>query len=167
MKKIWLILALLLCPTTSLACGCFQLDPNQTIAQALKEARKSADAIFSGKVVEVVREPRGSAGYNVVRFEVEESWKGVNADGVSLASPLTSCAFPFKAGERYLVYAYRSNQGELDTSVCSRTRKLEGAETDTKLLGSARLRRGKGWDRFRTKPNKSLNRTRNQAASYH
>lgn len=136
------VLVMLLCPAVSLACGCYQLDPNQTAAQAVREARNSAAAVFLGKVVEVGERRRDSEGYYaVVRFKVERSWKGADSAEVLLTSRLNDCAFPFKAGGTYLVYASLTGRGELDASVCSRTRRLERAGADLKLLGRAKRRK--------------------------
>jgi hypothetical protein len=130
------VLYLLLTPAVVHACGCFQLNPNQTAAQAVNKARKSAQAIFSGKVVEVVQKARASSGYYlVVRFEVEKSWKEAEAHEITLTSILTDCTYPFEVGESYLVYAHDSGRGVLDTSVCSRTRRLKEAGEDLKILG--------------------------------
>ena len=144
MKKAFYIfspmLYLLLLPAFVSACGCFQLNPNQTVRQAVSKARQSAKAIFSGKVVEVVREPYASTGYYVVvRFEVERSWKKVEANEITIISILTDCTYPFEIGESYLIYADDSGQGMLDTSVCSRTRKLKEAKEDLKLLGRGKV----------------------------
>ncbi len=50
---------------------------------------------------------------------------------------ILDCEYPFKVGERYLVYAY-GDENELGTSTCTRTRKLKKAKEDLKALGEGR-----------------------------
>jgi hypothetical protein len=46
------------------------------------------------------------------------------------------CGFGFDVGERYLVYAWRSESGELTTGICSRTKLLANAAEDVEFLRS-------------------------------
>ena len=62
-----------------------------------------------------------------------------SAAGLAASSPAamisaSDCAIGFKAGERYLVYAYRDMQtGDLYTSMCSRTRRMSDPEAQVDL----------------------------------
>jgi hypothetical protein len=53
---------------------------------------------------------------------------------VELVGALTSCSYGFQEGKKYLVYAWKSEDGSLSTSVCSRTRALEQADKDVRYL---------------------------------
>ncbi len=91
-------------------------------------------------------------------FQVEETLKGIDAAEVDVVTGGGGgdCGYPFKVGERYLVYAYKSEAGALGASmsrtvigprrrapsavntlsatICSRTRPLTGALDDLELL---------------------------------
>lgn len=101
-----------------------------------------ADAVFSGKVVEVRRRKRGAdifAGVEAV-LRVERAWKGVEAATVSVftASHSAACGYGFKQGRTYLVYAHKDREGRLATGICGRTRRLKDAGEDLKELGAGR-----------------------------
>ena len=119
------------------ACECPEL-ANPTPEQVTKKLTAEADraeVIFSGEVlaVDVLK----------VTFKVERVWKGKQRDEITMASGVgltkeghvrrTSCDFDFKAGEKYLVYA-RMKEGELRTSQCTGTRRLEKAGTRIDFL---------------------------------
>lgn len=65
------------------------------------------------------------------------------------------CGYPFRVGERYLVYASNGYEGEpeLWTNICTRTKSLANAANDVKVLG-----KGQVWERAgaKTSSNKSL-----------
>lgn len=130
MKKSCLIalpLCLFLLPSTILACSCLSLGP----AYAFNEAK----VVFIGRMLggtekfsvkdEAGRMSKIEAGQ--VRFSVEETFKGSNAEELTIQvdSHLgTSCGiYGLKRGERYVVYAYGSHTDEkgLSTGVCTRT----------------------------------------------
>lgn len=80
----------------------------------------------------------------VLKFQVEQSWKGAPtrevflltsqvkfADGGSLIS---DCDSQFEKDNRYLVFAY-GKENRLQASACSRTARLKKAKKDLKLLG--------------------------------
>lgn len=72
-------------------------------------------------------------------FSVELGFLGVDGTEVEVATGRGGgdCGYDFKSGKRYLVYAYRSTQGNrLATSICSRTRTYETADEDIKFLGT-------------------------------
>jgi len=72
-------------------------------------------------------------------FSVELGFLGVDGTEVEVATGWGGgdCGYDFKSGKRYLVYAYRSTQGNrLATSICSRTKPYETADEDIKFLGT-------------------------------
>jgi hypothetical protein len=127
-----------LVPKTALACTCFSspepTNPAQITREIAAEVRRSA-AVFSGKVV--ARSPL------TVTFLVDNVWKGSvgrrfemasgavsNADG----SITTSCEFPFKVGETYVVFAYGSSRQTMHASQCTFTNEMTFApDTQTYL----------------------------------
>jgi hypothetical protein len=49
---------------------------------------------------------------------------------------LSTCAYDFTRGEKYVVYAKRLDDGRLTTGICSRTRRLAEAAEDVKYLSA-------------------------------
>ena len=122
-------------------------------------ARDSAHAVFSGRVVELLDRPvplpdstlRGlarrdaeleyfvkSAGRLRVTIAVDAVWKGVIKPSMEVYTSTIeccTCGYPFELGKEYLVYAYRASNGQLHTSICTRTRLLTQAAEDLVALG--------------------------------
>lgn len=118
-----------------LACTCA---PSKGPAEELERA----DAVFSGKVIEVRRHGQGSAIFARVEavLRVERVWKGAGGPAVSVftGSHSAACGYGFKRGRTYLVYAHKDAEGRLSTGICGRTRRLKDAGGDLKVLGPGR-----------------------------
>lgn len=127
------------------------------IIPEVKDALKHADAVFVGKVKEII-EPKTSETasaaerkFYTIKFEVEKSWKGatfVDEFTVLSAHGANEC-FGFqkvKKGERYLVYAdpfFQDGVRETGWTIisgCSRTALITKAEADIRSLNSFMLR---------------------------
>ena len=80
--------------------------------------------IFLGRVISAGPEQKGP-----FQFEVEESFKGLGLDKRKVDLVRGLCPWPFKAGERYLVLAQRS-QDVLMSSSCSGSRSAWDASDD-------------------------------------
>lgn len=102
----------------------------------------NADAVFAGTVNSIEPTaglPGAEPGYRFVaiRIDVEEPFLNIAARPVELVSLVSgTCHYQFRAGETYLVYAWKTNDGRLSTSICSRTRPLSEAEEDLRYLRS-------------------------------
>jgi protocatechuate 3,4-dioxygenase beta subunit len=91
----------------------------------------------------------------LAHFTIEEPLKGIKEKTIDVATGGGGgdCGYPFKSGERYLVYAYKSEGAALDSnisrtiiggrsgmaapltaSVCGRTRRLDAALDDVELI---------------------------------
>lgn len=72
-----------------------------------------------------------------VVFEVDASWKGVETTRAVIWTGYGGgdCGVPFAEGNRYLIYA-RLSDGDLHTSICSRTAELHAAAEDLAALSS-------------------------------
>lgn len=120
----------------TLACTCvdFELDPKTEVPRA----RRSADAVFLGRVLQVTSDDRIKQT-DTIRFKVERTWKGpVRADvNIFTGNSGGDCGFRFKVGETYLVYANES-KNKLDTTFCHRTAVLAAAAADLKILGEGK-----------------------------
>ena len=98
------------------------------------EALEQADAVFTGEVTGTSRQLRNSSV--ATRIRLIRSYKGGMQSSVTIYSADNSaaCGFSFEKGKKYLVYAYEG-EGELRTSICTRTTTLEMAEQDLAALG--------------------------------
>jgi hypothetical protein len=116
-----------------------------------REAIAGSDAVFSGEVVELEKEPpdtemvegtmltvMGGGGREAtVTLRVSEVWKGPTQQTIRFTTPVAdgiSCAHPFKEGGEYLVYA--DGEQDLEVGGCSETKPLSGADVDLALLGN-------------------------------
>jgi hypothetical protein len=109
------------------ACSCVPPPPP-------REALQEAAAVFSGTVVEL---QTAGDGRLQATLDVDTAWKhaGRYAEEtyvVGTPSDGAMCGFPFRLGERYIVYAYRDDPGDpagpLETHLCTRTRLYDPAE---------------------------------------
>ena len=118
------------------ACVCELPLKRISLKKAVAKAKSEATAVFSGQVIEL--------DDSTVKFRVERLWKGAPTEEIVLINEgigtieggnriISSCAYNFRFGEKYLVYAYGS-AGKLQTHKCTRTAVLEGAAEDFKML---------------------------------
>lgn len=136
-----LVIIILASTTLVSACSCVMPGSPQ---QELNES----DAVFAGTVENVAD---GIAGTGVgptglsrgiyVTFDVSTTWKGPQHKTlvIKTAAQGASCGYPFKEGNEYLVYAneeYGVENGKLTANLCSRTARLNEADTDLNALGS-------------------------------
>lgn len=114
------------------ACSCTEPPPPA-------EAFEKADAVFSGKVVEIKKEisnQMSSAQRIPVKFDVQKVWKGPAEKTITISTALSSasCGYEFEYGKTYLVYAYGDES--LQTSLCTRTKLFADAYEDLLALGA-------------------------------
>ena len=146
MKKITFylfgIFAFLLFTNTEIfACSCLPF-VDESVMQQVNRAKKDARAVFSGKVLKVVRKPGSSSV--VVKFRAEKSWKGNVSRRISISTGADSalCGFNFEVGKSYLIYAQGTDAKNLQTNICTRTAGLPNAKADLKALGKGRIPKG-------------------------
>lgn len=124
-------------PTPAHACSCVEI-PSPEIA-----LQRSA-AVFAGEVLSVRQKgPNlfggGYAEHPIrVTFRVTETWKGVEADRLTVHTSMSTCGFDFDEGMRYIVYAYETSEG-LATGLCTRTAELAKASDDLAALGKGKV----------------------------
>lgn len=96
----------------------------------------TVQAVFVGTVREITRttDPQRPPSRQFrVEFEETNAFKGADpaTQTVLTATDGAACGFPFKVGERYVVYASQSKPGApLHVYVCSRTRHVSEAADD-------------------------------------
>lgn len=118
------------------ACTCDLPLVNLTLKQQVMKAQKQSQAVFVGKVVQVVQNPEA---YGVsVNFLVERVWKGKLSREVTILTGQGGgdCGYRFEVGESYLVYASGSNES-LSTNICHRTAP-RSEDGDMKILGKGK-----------------------------
>lgn len=134
------VLMLFAAANETLACSCASAFLKTTLNQAVREAYKDSDAVFSGEVLKIDKNP--NSNFAAVKFKVDKNWKGKNSSILSVRTAASSaeCGYYFEIGKKYLVYAYRDNRS-LHVSICSRTALLD-ADPDPAILNKIK-RRGK------------------------
>jgi hypothetical protein len=103
--------------------------------KSVKVALKQSAAVFSGEVLELKR----GGNYIEARLRVERSWKGIDAEEVSVLADSTVESPHYRVGQRYLVFA-GTREGKLFTGNCSRTKELEYAQGDLQQLGEGKTK---------------------------
>jgi hypothetical protein len=107
---------------------------------ARKKLRK-ATAVFVGEVIGTTCQD-ASCPNNKITFKVEKYWKGVIGQQVTVLSAppvCCNCGLKVNEGDKVLVYAYKTGNGELETSLCSSIRiGNEFADKELKELGKAK-----------------------------
>ena len=137
MKKIFFIATSLFLLNTNAAnaCSCMPTTPEQSL--------KNANAVFAGKVINVVEARGGGRGVQSpslngvkVIFEVSKVWKGTPTQQLVITTPdsSASCGYNFEKGQNYLVYA-STQDNQLQTGLCSGTKTLSTAQADLAVLG--------------------------------
>jgi hypothetical protein len=134
-----IIFILWLTPDAALGCGCNRVEGTLSPARAralLIEDYNKAFAIFSGEVV--------ALDTFKAKIKVDKVWKGELGDEVTMSTGAedlgggryvtTSCDYSFKAGEKYLIFAYGDRPEEMRTHVCTRTGRLAHSEQQVQEL---------------------------------
>ena len=117
-------------PAPANACSCGWIGPPC-------EAAWNADVIFAGVVRSAEPMDAHESGQTRVRFDVQRAFVGADARHLEVStSHGAACGVQFVVGTAYLVYARRSDTGELTASRCSRTRALAKADDDIRFLES-------------------------------
>jgi len=114
------------------------------------EAYAGASVVFVGRVTEAgykssprtfpsnaVSTTLTSGRVLAAHFKVEEAFLGVKVGEIEISGGGTTCDFPFKPGERYLVFAYKNPEtGTFHTNICSGTAPLAESQEGVAYLRS-------------------------------
>ena len=143
-KKIFLTLAFIICTLSFLpiSARAASVVSCPTIGQGPPcQEFGRADLVFTGLVTEVIAvDWRGSnlaptSAYQrlTARLLVEEAFRGVK--DAEVIFEMNDCPYPFKQGERYLVYAHKDREGKPYLRIgSSRTRPVADAVEDLEFL---------------------------------
>jgi hypothetical protein len=119
------------------ACSCIPRS-NETIQQQVNQAKTDAQAVFSGRVLQIIRKPE--TYQTIVKLRVENFWKGNLSKEVTVTTGSDSalCGYKFEVGQSYLIYANGVDVDNLQTNICTRTAKFSEAKADVKVLGKGK-----------------------------
>ena len=125
--KIALVGALCALPAVAVACSCAP-------PPAPKIALEKSAAVFVGRVISV----ETSDFSNKYQFSVSKQWKGIKGKTTSIvtANNSAACGINFDSDRDYLVYAFKNDDNQLRTNLCSRTKRAADAATDLAELGA-------------------------------
>lgn len=126
------LLLLLLPSFASVASACTCLGPSAC------ESYAGASVVFVGRVTQTGLKdiprsfPANSMSTTLTRggvmsaqFKVEQSFLGIKLARIDVSGQGTTCDYPFKTGERYLVFAFKNEKtGTFHTNICSGTAPL-------------------------------------------
>ncbi|WP_439019944.1 cobalamin biosynthesis protein CbiN [Bacillus thuringiensis] len=127
MKRIIYLLSLVLICSfifsdKSYACDCTKASPEDRL--------QKNDVVFEGKVLEVQEKD----GKMKTLFEVKKIWKGTSSSQIIINTSFSSCTFRFAEGGEYLVFSSYKGKKQLETSICSGTKRLDEAEMEKQAL---------------------------------
>ncbi|HKQ92787.1 MAG TPA: hypothetical protein VJZ77_19160 [Blastocatellia bacterium] len=126
-----------------LAVGIFCADvyPCSCEFWSARKKLKKAQAVFVGEVIGITCQD-ASCPDNKITFKVEKHWKGVIEQRVTVLSAppvCCTCGLKVNVGDKVLVYAYKTDNGDLETSLCSSIRiGNESADKQLKELGESK-----------------------------
>jgi hypothetical protein len=95
-----------------------------------------AKAVFVGTVIESktvkVKQDSSEWPQRLVRLSIDEAFTGVEGPQVEILTGLGDgdCGIGFRTTQQYLVYAYETKDGQLQTSICTRTKPISKAAED-------------------------------------
>jgi hypothetical protein len=118
----------MLTASTVYPCVCDIMSPRKT--------QRKAKAVFIGEVVEIGENDKKAAA----KFKIERYWKGVKEQFLIVVGDPSSagaCGLPVEIGRKYLIYAFKTGDGELETSFCA-SRRLDRAAEDLAVIGKGK-----------------------------
>ena len=122
---------LALTATAAYPCSCEFWKPQ-------KKLRK-ASAVFVGEVVEIGTNNTDRFLTVSIKFKVDRYWKGIKESQVTVISAAgicCTCGLRVEIGGKFLIYAFKFESGQLETSLCMSLRlDSEVAADEIKILG--------------------------------
>ena len=131
-RTILLLTFVALSATAVYPCSCEFWKPS-------KKLRK-AKVVFVGEAIEIGSNDKSSWATVSVKFKVERYWKGVKEQFVTVVGApgaAGACGLPVEIGKKYLIYAFKMDEDQLETSFCA-SRWLERAEEDLAVIGKGK-----------------------------
>ncbi len=122
------------------ACSCLPFG-DESVTKQVARSKTDARAIFSGKVLKVIRNLEKHQ--ITVKLQAEKSWKGTVPRKITIttASDSALCGYNFEVGQSYLIYAQGASAKDLQTNLCTRTARISDAKADLRALGKGKIPR--------------------------
>jgi hypothetical protein len=101
--------------------------------------------LVTGSATVTLKEGDYTTYKRVVDIKVDHAYKGIGGSEVQVLTGMgdSDCGYGFRVGEKYLVYAFRTEDNKLETSICTRTGPLSEADEDLDYIrGISRAPRG-------------------------
>lgn len=147
MKKIgFFLFTILMCLCTAEsanACSCPKFGPPGEVLTREQEIKRigerSDTAVFSGKLISISN-IADQKYFRDLTFMVDQFWNGNITSELPIRSfqPDSSCAFDFRIGTRYLIFATLYQNGWY-ADECSGIQELTNAVEDLKHLGKGKI----------------------------
>lgn len=119
----------------ALACSC--LNPGPPCQAYWNYQVVFAGTTLSVTPIEVEREGGSKVMQRLVRFQVDEAFRGVSEKGLEVLTGAWGgdCGYDFEVGKKYLVYGYTlEGKYRIGTGICSRTQPLSEAAEDLSFI---------------------------------
>jgi len=130
-----LVCSLMLASSNSWGCSC---GTTKQGAERVKESFANSDAVFLGRVDEIVlADDLSGAKVQTTTFRIVKSWKGQREGLIKTKINIQCCVcgYRFEQDYEYLVFAYRKkDSGWLSASICSSTTSRDAADDDIETL---------------------------------
>lgn len=132
-RTLIVVILALIAPAASLACACSEETPGTC------PHFEAGDVVFLGTVSQITEVPttpaeaaaQSDTATPILRyhFRINEKFAAADTDGMDIYSGGDDgdCAFRFKQGEQYVVFAQRESQGRLFATQCNGTRPADQA----------------------------------------
>jgi|GEM_PF-2342154 hypothetical protein len=141
-----ILLFLFFSTQAAMACKCASLPPTvKTDSDWLEWRLRGTSVVFEGKVesIHVINWPWNPVAGETIKksglkatFSAVHAYRGEAREEVVIETGLGGgdCGFDFEKGSSYLVFAWKDDDGNLTTNICSGTRLLEDAGQFLRLL---------------------------------
>jgi hypothetical protein len=136
-RTVFLFSFVALFSTVAFACSC-------EFWSASKKLRK-AKAVFVGEAIEIGNNDKSADFPVAIKFKVEQYWKGAKQETITVVTtPLAccTCALGATVGRKYLIFAFETEEGQLETSLCTSTG-YDNATDELKVLGKGKKLKSK------------------------
>jgi hypothetical protein len=117
------------------ASGLANIEAEKCAIRSFESELRDSKAVFTGKIIGESKK----GDIRIFELAVEKYWKGRVGKRikVNIYETMRYQAW-FKLGEKYLIFAYESDDGALSVERCSRSKGLSEAKDDLRKLGASK-----------------------------
>lgn len=105
-----------------------------------KKFRK-ARAVFVGEVVAIGSNDKDEFATVAIKFKIDRYWKGIKEPFITVVSApgvCCTCGLRVRVGQKFLIYAFKTDDDQLETSLCD-SGPLEHSQDELRVLGKSKL----------------------------